>query len=92
MPGRRDLFYAPKDLPFGVYNEQMGMNESNDLFPPVYFNKTPEDIAWCQNRMELMPSMDITCCIFYAQKCLGSSTIFQVLPTSAFRILVSVMK
>ena len=59
MPGRRDLFCAPKGLPFGVYNEQMGVNESNDLFPPVYLNKTP-DIAWCDNRTELMPSMAIT--------------------------------
>lgn len=58
MPGRRDLFCAPKDLPFGVYNEQMGANESNDLFPPVCLNKTP-DIAWCHSRMELMPFMDI---------------------------------
>jgi len=59
MPGRRDLFCAPKYLPFGVYNEQMGAKESNDLFPAVYLNKTP-DIACCQNRTELMPSMDIT--------------------------------
>lgn len=46
MPGRRDLFCASKDLPFGVYNEQTGATESNNLFLPVYLNKSP-DIAWC---------------------------------------------
>lgn len=59
MPGRRDLFRAPEDLPFGVYREQMGAKESNDLFPPACFNKTP-DTAWCHSGGELMPSVDNT--------------------------------
>lgn len=46
MPGRRDLFCASKDLPFGVYNEQMGATESNNLVLPVYLNKSP-NIARC---------------------------------------------
>lgn len=56
MPGRRDLFCAPENLPFGVYREQMGAKESNDLCPPAYFSKTP-DTAWCHSGVELMPSV-----------------------------------
>lgn len=38
MAGRRDLFCASKDLPFGVYDEQMGATEGNTLFLPLYLS------------------------------------------------------